>query len=162
MISRLEEKWISVKVRYANRVKKFKFNVHFNIHRVREEVVRAFNLRPSFDNYQLYWLKDSVQIPLSDLNKSLLEYGSLECIYWKDMAKVDKTSAYPAAPYALLFAGTMMVAELLKEKTPWLRQYTSNNVLEAPDLLVLLKHDVSWFHRAVSYTHLTLPTTERV
>ncbi|RLG85358.1 MAG: hypothetical protein DRO15_07605 [Thermoprotei archaeon] len=75
MTSRPEEKWISVKVRYVNQVKEFKFNVHFNIRRVREEVVRAFNLRPPFDNYQLYWLKDSTQIPLSDLNKSLLEYG---------------------------------------------------------------------------------------
>jgi len=77
----------------------------------------------------------------------IINKGCLGCIYWKDTAKVDETRVYPAAPYALLFAGTVMVAELLKERTPWLRQYVLNNVLEVPDLLVLLKHDVSWFHR---------------
>jgi len=75
MSTKPEEKWITIKVRYQNLVKEFKFNVHFNIRRVREEVVRAFNLRPPFENYQLYWLKNGAQIPLSDLNKSLLEYG---------------------------------------------------------------------------------------
>jgi len=75
MSTKPEEKWITIKVRYQNLVKEFKFNVHFNIRRVREEVVKAFNLRPPFENYQLYWLKNGAQIPLSDLNKSLLEYG---------------------------------------------------------------------------------------
>ena len=70
-----KEKWISIRVRYANQVKDFKFNVHFNIRRIREEVVRAFSLSPPFDNYQLFWLKNGAQFPLSDLNKSLLEYG---------------------------------------------------------------------------------------
>ena len=77
----------------------------------------------------------------------IVNKGCLGCIYWKDTAKVNETRAYPAAPYALLFAGAVMVAELLKERASLLRQYALNNVLEAPDLLVPLKHDVSWFHR---------------
>ena len=75
--------------------------------------------------------------------------GCLGCIYWKDTAKVNESRAYPAAPYALLFAGVVMVAELLKERIPQLRQYALNNVLEVPNLLIPLKHDVSWFHRVL-------------
>jgi len=73
--------------------------------------------------------------------------GCLGCIYWKDTAKVNEPRAYPAATYALLFAGAVMVAELLKERIPQLRQYALNNILEVSDLLVPLKHNVSLFHR---------------
>jgi len=77
----------------------------------------------------------------------IMNKGCLGCIYWKDTAKVNEIRAYPAAPYALLFAGAIMVAELLKERIPQLRRYALNNVLEVLDLLIPLKHNVSLFHK---------------
>ena len=75
--------------------------------------------------------------------------GCLGCIYWKDTERINESRAYPAAPYALLFAGAVMVAELLKERIPKLRRYALNNVLQVPNLLIPLERDVSWFHRVL-------------